>query len=287
MIIEKPASLATFQAFHDAYLKRIEEHRAFPPELIEFVRLQLGEFCRAGTLAMRVKETDLAAIVADDRIKEMVELGRGTTLGGPAVRIEAIHALFDLGRGALKKNEYPKYGYLAPESVRADFFGLPDMAYHYGTVRIVLKRAALAERTTMLVGNGVNFGNCYFRVPCPLTAPDITCLGELVHHAEGLAATGLDRRERSDPSFPAKAFAVGCAKGKVTKANFWRLEDIYEGMPGFEFFELHFHGELVLSRDVERIDIWDWTEDSRSIYEALKPAFERIRVPLALMTSGL
>ena len=285
--METPASLVKFKAFHDAYLERIRAHRGFPPELVEIVRLQLREICGAGTLCMRVKEADLASIVADGRIKEMVELGRGTTLGGPSVRKEAAHALFDLDPEKMPKNGYPKYGYLGPDSARKDFFGLAEMAYHYGTVRFVMKRSALAERTTVLVGNGINFGNCYFRVPCMLGDPDITCLGELVHHPEAFAATGLTRRERPEPAQCAMAFAVACAKGKLTKANFWQIEDTFEGTPGFEFFELHFHGDLVLSRDVERVEVWDWTDSSQAVFEAAKPAFERLGVPISFITSGI
>ena len=235
---------------------------------------------------MRVKETDLASIVADDRIKEMVELGSGTTLGGPEVRIKAARAMFDLYPELMPKTGYPKFGYLGPESARKDFFGLAEMAYHYGTVRLVLKRSEMAHRTTMMIGNGINFGNCYFRVPCLLEEPDITCLGELLHHPEDFAATGLLRRERDEPAYPAMAFAVACAKGKLDKANFWRMEDVFDGTPGFEFFELHYHGELVLSRDVERVEIWNWTDASEGIHEAVKPTLERMNVPLVFVDSG-
>ena len=287
MLIEGIKSLARLEAFHAAYLRRIVARPDFPPELVDFVKKALRRFCKAGKFCLRVKQADVPSIVNDDRIKQMVELGHGTTIGGPEIRKEAVCSLFDLDEKTLSPSDYPKYGYLGPESVRADFFGLPDMAYHYGTVRFTLKRETMLERTTMLIGNGVNFGNCYFRVPCMMADPDITCLGELIHHGERLAAVGLHRSERSDPSLPAKAFAVACAKGKLDMNNFWRMEDVFEGMPGFEFFELHFHGEVLVSRDVERVDFWDWDDQSKEVFESVKPRFEALGVPVQYMNGGI
>ena len=67
----------------------------FDRRLLEVVRHFLKVFADAGKPCIRVRERDLSAILDDDRVKEMVELGHGTTNGGPAVRKDVVAAAFE------------------------------------------------------------------------------------------------------------------------------------------------------------------------------------------------
>ena len=279
-----PPSLARFGAFHDAYLGRILSDAAhFDRRLLEVARHFLGVFASAGRLCIRVKEGDLPTILDDDRIKEMVELGRGTTLGGPQVRKEVVAAQFDADVENLPPDQFPKYGYLGPDSAKADMVQCSDLAYHYGNVRFVLRRETMAARTTMSVGNGVNFGCFRFKVPTWLEHPAPTCFASLPHHVDAAPGGGEAAKSPSRPERAMTMFVAACLKGLLTKENFHQIGDVFEGMQGFEFFELHYHGHLVVSRDVERVDIGRWTDDSEAIFDAVKPRFDRLGIPCTLI----
>ena len=279
-----PPSLARFQAFHDAYLGRILADTAhFDRRLLEVVRHFLKVFADAGKLCIRVRERDVSAILDDDRVKEMVELGHGTTNGGPAVRKDVVAAAFDADVANLAPDQFPKYGYLGPESAMMDMVQCSDLGFHYGNVRFVLRRETMAARTTLCMGNGVNFGCFYFKVPTWLDHPEPTCFLSLPHHVD-LMKGGVPMGK--GPAHPEQAmtmFAVACLKGMLTKENFHTIGDVFEGAHGFEFFELHYHGHLVVSRDVERVDICRWTDETPEIFKAVKPRFDRLGIPCNLV----
>ena len=75
-------SLLRFASFHDSCARRIESDPVrFNPQLLEFAAARLRELIGSSDLAMRIRSWDLEKIVMDDRIKQMMELGRGTTMG--------------------------------------------------------------------------------------------------------------------------------------------------------------------------------------------------------------
>ena len=266
MAFECP-SLARFARFHDSCVSRMKADSArFDPVLLEFAAARLRELVASADLAMRIRQWDLEKIVADDRFKQMMELGRGTTLGGPAARREVVRNLFDADVERMEPRDYPKYGYLGCPDKRADFFGNPDFAHHYGSVIVTFRREQVLPRATLVFGNSVNFRAFRHKVPTWLGAPDPVCLAALAHHgAEEISPN-------ADPALMIKAFAVLCAAGKLTARTLSSMEDLFQGRPGCEFFELHYHGELVFSRDVESIDLMPWGEEPPA--EAL---LERIR----------
>ena len=280
-----PPSLARFQAFHDAYLGRILADTAhFDRRLLEVVRHFLKVFADAGKLCIRVRERDVSAILDDDRVKEMVELGHGTTNGGPSVRKAVVAAAFDADVENLPADQFPKYGYLGPDSAMADMVECSDLGFHYGNVRFVLRHETMAARTTMSMGNGVNFGCFHFKVPTWLLNPEPTCFISLPHHVELM--TKFTAAMKEGPSRPGQAmtmFAVACMRGMLTKDNFHTIGDVFEGAQGFEFFELHYHGHLIVSKDVERVDICRWTDDTSKIFAAVKPRFDRLGIPCNLI----
>lgn len=279
-----PPSLARFQAFHDAYLGRILADTAhFDRRLLEVVRHFLRTFADAGKLCIRVRERDLSAILDDDRVKEMVELGHGTTNGGPTTRKEVIAAAFDADVENLAPDQFPKYGYLGPDSAMIDMVQCSDLGYHYGNVRLVLRRETMAARTTLSMGDGVNFGCFYFKVPTWLEHPEPTCFLSLPHHVDLMISREFVKKGPARPEMAMAMFAAACLKGMLTKENFHEIGDVFEGANGFEFFELHYHGHLVVSRDVERVDIFQWTDDTPEIFNSVKPRFERLGIPCNLV----
>lgn len=255
MTFECP-SLARFARFHDSCVRRMKADSArFDPMLLEFAAVRLRELVASADFAMRIRQWDLEKIVADDRLKQMMELGRGTTMGGPAARREVVRCLFDADVEALEPCDYPKYGYLGCPDKRADFFGNPDFTHHYGSVIVTFRREQVLPRTTMVFGNSVNFGAFRYKVPTWLSAPDPVCLAALPHHgAEEISPN-------ADPALMIKAFAILCSAGKLTARTLPSMEALFHERPGCEFFELHYHGELVFSRDVESIDLMPWGEE--------------------------
>ena len=255
MTVECP-SLSRFASFHDSCVRRIESDPVrFNPQLLEFAAARLGELIASSDLAMRIRSWDLEKIVMDDRIKQMMELGRGTTMGGPEARRTVVEALFDADVDALAPRDYPKYGYLGCPDKRADFFGNPDFTHHYGSVIVTLKRENLLPRTTIVFGNSVNFGAFRYKVPTWLSAPHPVCLAGLPHHG------AEDIPQSADPALMIKAFAILCASGKLSTRTLPTMGELFEGRPGCEFFELQYHGELVFSRDVQSVDLMPWGEE--------------------------
>lgn len=248
-------SLARFGRFHDACVGRMTADPVrFNPRLIEFATARLRELCASADLSMRIRSRDLEKIVEDDRFKQMVELGHGATLGGPSARQQVVETLFDVQPGSLAPQDYPKYGYLGSPDKRSDFFGNLDLAHHYGSVIVTFRRERVLPRTTLVFGDSVNFRSFLYKVPTWLSAPHPVCLATLPHHgAEELPA-------HADPSGAIKVFAVLCAAGKLTVQSLSMLGELFGGRHGCEFFELHYHGELVFSRDVKSIDVMPWDD---------------------------
>lgn len=253
---EECPSLARFARFHDSCVRRMKaDPERFDPMLLEFAAARLRELVGSADLAMRVRQWDLEKIVADDRFKQMMELGRGTTLGGPDARREVIRSLFDANVEALQPQDYPKYGYLGCPDKRADFFGNPDFTHHYGSVIVTFRRERVLPRTTLVFGNSVNFGAFRFKVPTWLSAPEPVCLAALAHHGADEIPPNMD------PALMIKAFAILSASGKLTARTLPSMDALFQERPGCDFFELHYHGELVFSRDVESIDLMPWGEE--------------------------
>lgn len=249
-------SLVRFTGFHDSCVRRMQaDPGRFDPLVIEFAAARLRELTASADLTMRIKSWDLEKIVRDDRLKQMMELGHGTTIGGPPARKAAVEALFDVETGTLGPCDYPKYGYLGCPDKTADFFGNPDLSHHYGSVIVTFRRQNVSSRTTLVFGNSVNFGAFRYKVPTWLDAPHPVCLAALAHHGAKEIPPEVDSAQMI------KAFAILCASGKLTPRTLPAMEDLWGGRPGCEFFELHYHGELVFSRDVQSIDLMPWGED--------------------------
>ena len=275
MTVECP-SLSRFARFHDSCVRRIESDPVrFNPQLLEFAAARLRELIGSSDLAMRVRSWDLEKIVKDDRIKQMMELGRGTTLGGPEARRTVVEALFDADVNSLGPRDYPKYGYLGCPDKRADFFGNPDFTHHYGSVIVTLKRENLLSRTTIVFGNSVNFGAFRYKVPTWLSAPHPVCLAGLSHHG------AEDIPPSADPALMIKAFAILCASGKLSARTLPTMDELFEGRPGCEFFELQYHGELVFSRDVQSIDLMPWGEEppDEGLLDRIRAMGVAVRMP--------
>ena len=270
--MKTPKSLSRFDAFQKEYFTRLGSHPSCRPEFLFYAAQQLQKFIAAGALCLRVPERKLEDILKSGRIKEVVECGGGgTTMGGVETRREVVKALFNAEVDKMEPREFPKFGYLGPAKARQDFFGNPDMAYQYGNVRFVLRRDAVAKNTTLTVGDSVNFGACYYMVPTRIDDILPTCFLGLANR-EGIPA-GIRslRRETDDPTLRLKIFCSLCYSKKLTPENFANLAEIAEGMPGMEFFELQFHGELSLDRDVEAIEVMDWTDETPELCRRLQP----------------
>ena len=285
--MKTPRSLARFDAFRHDYFTRLQHHPSCQPEFLYYARQQLQRIVDAGALCLRVPERSLEDILKSGRIKEVVECGGGTTMGGAETRKEVVKALFNAETEKMAPREFPKFGYLGPVKARQDFFGNPDMAYQYGNVRFVLKRDTVAANTTLTVGDSVNFGACYYMVPTRITDILPTCFIGLPNRddiREGIKAL---HRQTADPLLRLKVFCSLCFDRKLTPENFVQFAEIAQDMPGMEFFELQYHGELSLDQDVEAIEIMDWTDDTPEICRKLQPLAKKHNLELKLVSMGI
>lgn len=268
-----PKSLSHLAAHQEAYCQRL---RALPYYnlVAPVVEAFLRQIVDRGAFYLRVHLPTLRLILESGRIKSVTETGKGATEGGAETRREVTEALFGCKASKLLPSEFPKYGFLSQPDPHLDLVVNGSMWAQYGDVSIQLRKERLFHRTTLCVGNSVDFGRCYMLVPTRVDDIKATCLCGLPHDGEPLI-------HLQDPIFCYAKLTEWIMKREITVDNFPNIDSIAEGMPPlFEFFELQYHGDLDLSKDVERIDAIPSSDEERATLEELKPKFEAVGVPL-------
>ena len=265
--MDTPKSLRTLAEHQTAYWERLQQlpyYKMVAPVVETFLKTIINH----GAFYTRVHVSSLEAILESERIKSVVETGHGTTEGGVATRKETVEALFGCKAGKLLPSEFPKYGFLSQADAQKDLFVNAAMWCQYGDVSIQLKKERLFHRTTLTVGDSVNFGRCFTLVPTRVDDVKATCLCGLPHDGKSLF-------NMPDPVMCYAMFASWVLERKLTVDNFPKLEDISQDAPPvFEFFELQYHGDIDITRDIERIDVIPSSPEEKEFLLELKPRFE-------------
>lgn len=111
-------------------------------------------------------------------------------------------------------------------------------------------------------------------IPTRVDNVKATCVCGLQHDGKALMAP-------PEPILCYYLLASWILDGKLTTTNFPMIEKIdKEAPPVFEFFELQYHGPLLLAQDVERIDVQTSDDAERRMLEALRPKAEAMGVNL-------
>lgn len=270
---QTPRTLARFDQHQHSYYKRLQELPYFT-RVAPYIERFLTQIIAEGAFYIRVHQRDLPAILESGKLKSCMETHHGATGGGEATRRKVTEALFGCHADDLQPQEFPKYGFLSqPDAVR-DLYVNSSMWCQYGDVSIQLKKERLMHRTTLTVGDSVNFGRCYTVVPTRVDNVKATCVCGLQHDGEPLVAP-------PDPAMCYLMLASWIVDRKLTPDNFPMIESVAsDAPPVFDFFELQYHGTLSLEKDVERIDVQPGDSEERKVLEALLPKAEAAGVPL-------
>ena len=269
--MDTPKSLKALSAHQTAYqeqLRRLPYYKMVQPVVEGFLRKVIDH----GAFYLRVHVSSLDGILESRRIKSVMETGKGATNGGKETRPKVVEALFGCKASKLLPSEFPKYGFLSQPDAVKDLYVNGGMWCQYGAVSIQLKKERLFHRTTLCVGDSVNFGRCYTMIPTRVDDVKATCLSGLPHDGKPLMAL-------PDPLVCYALFATWVLEHKLTLSNFPLIEEVASDVPPlFEFFELQYHGDIDITQDVERIDIAPSSPEEKEKLQAYKEKFEALGV---------
>lgn len=240
-------ALASYQAEYIERLKKLEYYDVVAPIIENFLRAIIAK----GNFYLRVHLRDVEQIVMSERIKSMMETGTGATNGGKPVRQEVVRGLFGCDTSTLADEDYPKFGYLSTSNVKSDMLINSGFEYQYGGVIFKLNKTRLMHRTTMAIGDTVNFGRFRYMVPTRTDDVRATCLcGQVIADPQYASA----QKMQPDPLACYACMAVAIAEGRLTPDNFANIDRILgDQMPVFEHIELQYHGLIELPEDVDGI----------------------------------
>lgn len=157
---QTPKSLEFFDKHQLAYYERLCQLPYFT-KIAPLVERFLKQIVHDGAFYVRVHLQDLPAILETGRLMSCMETHHGTTDGGENVRRKVTEALFGCPAAGLQPHDYPKYGFLSQADAKKDLMVNGGMWCQYGDVSIQLKKERLLHRTTLTVGDSVNFARCY------------------------------------------------------------------------------------------------------------------------------
>ena len=265
-------ALATHQSAYQELLRQQPYYKMVAPIVEGFLR----QIINHGAFYLRVHVSSLEGILESKRIKSVMETGTGATNGGKDTRREVVEALFGCNSNKLLPSEFPKYGFLSQPDAVKDLYINGGMWCQYGDVSIQLKKERLFHRTTLCVGDSVNFGRCYQLIPTKVDDVKATCICGLAHDGEPLMKMG-------DPVAAYAIFAQWILEKKLTINNFPLIEEVAKDVPPiFDFFELQYHGDIDITQDVERIDVAPSSPEEKEKLEEYKKRFEAIGVKFCI-----
>ena len=269
-------ALAVHQTAYQEQLKKLPYYKMVAPIVEGFLK----QIINHGAFYIRVHTSALPGILESKRIKSVIETGTGATNGGEKTRREVTEALFGCNANKLMPSEFPKYGFLSQEDAEKDLYINGGMWCQYGDISIQLKKERLFHRTTLCVGDSVNFGRCFSLIPTRVDNVKATCMSGLPH--DGKPLMGL-----ADPLFCYAMITTWILEHKLTLNNFPLLEEVAQDAPPlFEFFELQYHGDIDITQDVERIDVMPSSVEEREQLLKLKEEFEKTGVKMYLHESS-
>ena len=224
-----PSSLKNFTGnvnlANEQYGYASESAKAMINEGLENIR----EYINKSDFRIRVTNRAMNGILDSGEIKNQMQVGSSGGAYNPEMRKELSRRMFDHD-GNLEDADYEKYGYLSD--------GSTDAAYFYGDYDIVLKKDRMMDRTTMTLGDSLDYDVIY---------PSFVNNPQFISNGDGLR-TRIDR------------FAEDFLDKSRDLLNTGMFEDSYDG-----YAELQFHGKVTIN-DIDHISMpRSWADpDNRS-----------------------
>lgn len=249
-------SLLNFVEHQRSYQNNCAQQYPIKADMIHTIECFLNDVVQDNAFCMCVKMEALRQIIETDVFKNQMELTKGTTMGGSQARAVATKALFGVDTTCLLPQEYPKYGLLLSQQKTHDLYCDMDMIFHYGSVIVTFKKEAVFYRTTMCVGNSLNFGEYQYKCPTYVKEPRYTCIRIQQGTQEILSFYNhiINHQLKSDAPYT--------------------LLQVYERIAGYENYELQYHGELKLSSDVAKIELFPINDQEEALFQILTPRME-------------
>ena len=196
-------------------------------------------------------------IVESDYIKNSIETGqRGSTMGGPEVRIKALKNIYGVDLDGVAPEEFPKYGILTGKNKLSDLARDPDIFWHYGAIMLNFKKENLMDRTTLTVGSSLDFNESLMKTPTPVDDPKSVCI-------KGYPTQPVPQGTRFFRGLDFMHHLIMDEQLSTKNPNMLAIKA--DDMPGFENFELQFHGRLQFSRDAKSITVFTLKGDEMDI----------------------
>lgn len=238
----------------------------------------LKEIVEKSDFSMCVRAEDFEKIVESDRVKSMFETGHGTSNGGVETRREWVRRMYGVNPNSLENSDFPKYGVLTGKNKVADLARDPDLFYHYGSVMLTLRKENFIDRTTMTVGSSFNFDESLLKSPTFVKDPKALCI-------KGFPT---DPTLNKGGWFNGLMFFYDMLKsGKLSVSKPNCLSIAADDMPGFENYELQFHGEIVFSHDVESVTFFPLQGNEEELIAKVAPKLDALGIRHDGFMSGL
>ncbi len=268
-------TLVRLKDFHNKYYQEFLSEKETDIEKIKVVETFLKEAIDKNDFCIRVKIDALQSIIQDNRIKSVVELGRGgATIGGKNTRIKAIKYLFDVSEEELDVRDFPKFGYLSCKEKFIEFVGNSSMLYQYGNIILTFNKEKMFERTTLTVGNSLNFGEFLRKIPTFISDPKVICIKGKPR--QNTLDIPIDFSVKSRHYYINKFYEAIMNKKLIPEKPFILPEIFNEN--GFEFFELQFHGDIIFDNVIQQIDYYPYSEEEEANFEKLIPLLEEKKI---------
>lgn len=271
---EIPVVLKNFKSYHDNYYNSIINNLQDDIEKIKFIENFFKNAIESCDFSILVSLKTLKNIVNDNYFKNVIETGDGASMGGKESRIELVKESFNVDTSNLRDKDYPKYGYLSCKDKLVENFCNYSMLSQYGHVIVTLKKENLMERTTMTVGDSLNFGDYYRKLPTYVSNPKISCIrGEARRNDLFFLKLG-----GSTPRKYYIHYIFNAIKSKkLLPDKPFTLDKTFDEN-GFEFYELQYHGDIIFDKDVQQIDFYPDSPETEDAYNQLIPLIEKKNV---------
>ncbi len=197
----------------------------------------------------------LSDILKSNELKNQMELGRGSSLSEKG-RKEATVALFNCSKD-IRDNEYPKYGFLMDKNVLKHILRDGNLVYQYGNVIFKFKKDSLLNRTTMTVGSSLDFQA--YKTKCPM----------LVTRGNVCAV----------PFMLQKNFYNAIVDKRLLPNDVANISYVFDDFPFANYYELQYHGKVIISQDVEKVYFFPLGEDDEVVFNECIPMLEEMGIP--------
>lgn len=199
-------------------------------------------------------------ILVSNVLKNRLELNQGS-VEDQAVRREAIHHLFGCPK-QMNASAYPKYGFLMDPDILRHILQDGNLVFQYGSVILKLKKQAMWTRTTMTVGNSLNFQVYKHKCPMNLNESRISCIPM-----------------RHQPPFY-DAVVSGKCKWDMPGA----IGEVFSDLAALEYYECQYHGRIAIDRDVEKVYLYPTTGEDETIFRAELPILAQKQIPWEILS---